>query len=191
MTGLALLENINCIDDDLIFEAENWIRPKVSNLKIIIGATVAACLCLTIGLSLGLSNKKEPPIENDISIGCPLLPGADEIYPTIMVNGKLYEWKRRRTPDDSYAIIDSLPIGSVYNGELYHIGGSMPENDREFVSVFTASGRIFVDPNGDRVYLELSTEWLDKKIVVFEPVLNRGDASEDQYELYQHINKNY
>lgn len=73
MNGLAFLENINTvIDDDLIFEAENWVRPKAHSSKYIVDiAIVAACLCLTIGLSLGLSDKKDP-IKIDNSIGSPM-----------------------------------------------------------------------------------------------------------------------
>lgn len=186
MTGFEFLENINSIDNDLIFEAENWVDHKSRNLKILAGiaAAAAACLCFTAGLSLGLSHEKAP-VTNDISapalsgetvtseddriVGkCPTLPGADEIYPTIMVNGKLYEWK------SGYAFIDDywdFPKGCVYCGKIFYMPGkTVPEDNQEFVSVFKVSGLIFTDPEEDLVYLELTTDWLDRKLVIFEPV---------------------
>ena len=166
MTGSGFIEDINYIDDDLIFEAEYWVRPKARNLRIIAAAAVsAACLCLVIGLTLVFPKEKEPPVDEG-RLGCGLMfPGADEIYPTIMVNGELYEWRFGK------AIIEALPVGSVYYGKINHmIGLTTPEYDRDFVSVFSASGRIFVDPNEDLVYLELTTDWLENTIVIFEPI---------------------
>ncbi len=75
MNGLAFLENINTvIDDDLIFEAENWVRPKAQSSKYIAGTAIAAaCLCLTIGLSLGLSDEKDPiKIDNSLNMTSPM-----------------------------------------------------------------------------------------------------------------------
>lgn len=165
MTGLEFIGNINCIDDDLIFEAENWVRSKARKIRYMVGAGIsAACLCLAIGLAVNYSKERDNPIDGDRLSGCLMLPGADEIYPTIMVDGTLYEWLLGK------AIIDELPVGSVYYGKIYHTNGTTPENNCEFVSVFSVSGRIFVDPNEDLVYLELTTDWLEKQIIIFEPI---------------------
>ena len=45
MSKFELLQNINDIDDDLVFEAEQWQRPKIKKLKIGIIAAAAAALC--------------------------------------------------------------------------------------------------------------------------------------------------
>lgn len=165
MTGSDFLENINNIDDDLISEAENWVRPKARKMRILVeAANAAACLCLVIGLALGYTKEKNLSIDNGVLCGCVLLPGADEIYPTVMVNGELYEWLLGR------ALIDELPVGSVYCGKIYHTSKATPENDCEFASVFSVSGRIFTDPDKDLVYLELTTDWLENQIVIFEPI---------------------
>ena len=46
----------------------------------------------------------------DSESGNPTLPGADEIYPMVMVEGSLYEWRRGR------AVLDNLPDAE---GEIY------------------------------------------------------------------------
>lgn len=44
----------------------------------------------------------------DSESGNPTLPGADEIYPMVMVEGSLYEWRRGR------AVLDNLPDSAEY-----------------------------------------------------------------------------
>lgn len=140
MTGLEFIENINYVDDDLIFEAVNWVRSKAHRIRYMVGAAIsAACLCLAIGLTVNYSKGKNPQIDDSGSIGCNMIPGGDEIYPTIMVDSPLYEWHF------GIALIDELPVGSTYYGKINHTNGTTPENDREFVSVFPANGRIFID----------------------------------------------
>lgn len=161
MTGLEFMENINFVDDDLIFEAENWVRSKSRKISYTVGAGIlAAGLCLAIGLTVNYAKGRNTPIE--IELGC-TIPGADEIYPTIMVDGTLYEWHL------GVALIDELPVGSTYYGKIKHTDRTTPENDRELVSVFNASGRIFIDPVEDLIYLELTTDWLEKQLIIFEP----------------------
>ena len=176
MTGLEFIENVNFVDDGIIFEAENWVRSKTRKIRYVVSAAVAAaCLCLTIGFAVTYSKERNPPIEEGGEIeGCTVLPGSDEIYPTIMVDGTLYEWLLGK------ALIDELPVGSIYYGKIKHTNGMTPENDREFVSVFQASGRIFVDPNENLVYLELTTDWLEKQLVIFEPI---STSERYQYEI--------
>lgn len=189
MTGLEFIENVNYIDDNLIIEAENWVHSKTHKLRYMAGAAIsAACLCLTIGLAINYSKERNPPIENDRPFGGAmpgedddcllggLLPGQEKIYPTIMVDGTLYEWLW------GDAFIDELPVGSTYYGKINHTNGTTPENDCEFVSVFSASGRIFVDPNECLVYLELTTDWIDREIVTFEPI-STSERYKKQMEL--------
>lgn len=207
MTGFEFLENISSIDDDLIFEAENWVDHKPRNLKILAGiaAAAAACLCFTAGLSVGSSHEKndgflvfgasggsvdnsdnssdvvnvDPGGEEILWGPCPTLPGADEIYPTIMVNGKLYEWKQGRAVIDEW----DLPKGCVYRGKIYYMPGkTVPEANQEFVSAFNTSGLIFIDPEEDLVYLQITTSWLDRKFVIFEPV-----ETSERYKYQQEV----
>lgn len=162
MNGLAFLENINYIDDDLIAEAEYWVRPNVRIPRNIL-IPISACLCIIVGLVFVISNRTATPITSPPT-NISNLPGSDRIYPTVMVNGKLYEWKQEN------AVIDTLPVGSVYYGKINHSDNSTPINDNEFVSVFTASGEVYVDPTIDLVYIIITTDWLDNSIVIFEPV---------------------
>lgn len=161
MTGIGFIESINYVDDELILEAENWVRSKARKISYTVGAGVlAACLCLTIGLTMNYAENRT--INNAGNVGN-TIPGADKIYPTIMVNGTRYEWLLGK------ALLDELPVGSTYYGQINHSNATTPESDCEFVSVFLASGRIFVDPDKNLVYLELTTEWLDRQLVIFEP----------------------
>jgi hypothetical protein len=101
----------------------------------------------------------------DNSTGPGTLPGADEIYPTIMVEGNLYEWRK------GAAICSELPDDCVYYGELIHVEGETPNNNNEFVSVFSVSGQIYTVPETDTVvYLCLTTDWLENTVVVFDLV---------------------
>lgn len=59
MSELELLKNINDIDDDLIFEAERWKRPKVHKLKIAVIAAAAAVLCAATAVT-ATANIKPP-----------------------------------------------------------------------------------------------------------------------------------
>jgi hypothetical protein len=103
--------------------------------------------------------------QQDNSTGPGTLPGADEIYPTIMVEGNLYEWRK------GAAISSELPDDCVYYGELIHVEGETPNNNNEFVSEFSVSGQIYTVPQTDTVvYLCLTTDWLENTVVVFDLV---------------------
>lgn len=163
MTGLEFMGKINYVDDDLIFEAENWVRSKARKISYMVGVGIlAACLCLTIGLKINHTQGKDQLIEKNEPYGC-IIPGGNKIYPTIMVDGTLYEWHF------GVGLVDELPAGSTYYGKIKHTDETTPQKDREFVSVFDASGRIFIDPDENLIYLELTTDWLEKQLVVFEP----------------------
>ncbi|MBR4725053.1 MAG: hypothetical protein IK071_04640 [Lachnospiraceae bacterium] len=100
---------------------------------------------------------------DDIPYSNPLV-GNSGIYPTVMVNGKLYEWH--------WGIaLCILPKDSVYYGEINHIDGKSPSKDCEFVSYFPVSGQIYtISENSDCVYLLLTTDWMENQAVVFDLV---------------------
>lgn len=93
------------------------------------------------------------------------LPGALEIYPTVMVNDHLYEWRK------GAAIIKELPEDVVLYGDIIHVEGNAPQNNCEFVSTFDATGEIYTDENNSNLlYLKITTEWLENTFVIFDLV---------------------
>ena len=95
----------------------------------------------------------------------PTLPGADEIYPSVLVSGKLYEWRR------GAAILDELPQSSNYCASIEHTNGNILVEDGEFVSTFDVTGDIYTVPEDDScVYLVLSTNWTENAVVIFDKV---------------------
>jgi len=121
---------------------------------------IAACLCLVV---IGVMMWNHTPPTHPYAEGT--LIGAEEIYPTVMVSGQLYEWRK------GSAIRSELPNNSVYYGDIAHVAGQTPMNDCEFVSVFSVSGQIYtVSEANNCVYLCLTTEWMNNTIVVFDLV---------------------
>lgn len=60
MSDKNLLKSINDIDDDLIFEAENWKRPKVHKLRLAVIAAAAAVLCAATAVTaVAIQNNSE------------------------------------------------------------------------------------------------------------------------------------
>ena len=103
--------------------------------------------------------------ERSVSTSMILTRGTD-IYPSVQVNGELYEWRK------GSAIIRDLPDGVLYYGELIHVEGVTPNSDSEFVSVFDASGQIYITENScENIYICLTTSWLESAIVIFDHVL--------------------
>ncbi len=111
--------------------------------------------------------------------GGPLLPGADKIYPTICVNGNLYEWTRMYAYDWQEPQKEALKEWE-YVGKLIHVDGKKPQNDCEFVSKFSATGDIYIDPKSDaNIYVLIKTDWVDQEFVVFSKAENSSsDAIE-------------
>ena len=106
---------------------------------------------------------------NNLQVDSGTLPGEDEIYPTIMVDGDLYEWRKGRAivETDEEAFINSMD----YYGDIIKVDKRTPENNCEIVCVFDVAGAIYTDSNDkDVVYLKLNTEWLDDKTVIFDRV---------------------
>lgn len=96
------------------------------------------------------------------------LPGANEIYPTVMVNGELYEWHQ------GYAIYNKLPENYEFYGKINHIEALAPENDCDFSSTFECNGEIYVSSNNEVIYLKLNTDWLDGAIVQFDIIKSKS-----------------
>lgn len=162
MKNEKLLDAIGSIDDNLVHNAvhDNFKKKKPVWVK---WGTMAACLCiLLIGVFTLIPGTRFWVDENEI-ISEGTLPGALEIYPTVMVNNHLYEWRK------GAAIVKELPDDTVLYGDITHVEGKAPQNNCEFVSTFDITGEIYtIDNNSDLVYLKITTEWLEDTIVVFD-----------------------
>lgn len=124
------------------------------------GTVSAACVCFII---IGVIVWSKAELQSHHSANT--LPGADKIYPTVMVQNHLYEWRK------GAAICNEIPDNCVYYGELIHVEGEIPNNDNEFVSAFSASGQIYTTAEDDAVvYLCLTTDWLENTVVVFDMI---------------------
>ena len=130
-------------------------------------AIVAIMICLflaLVSLTVIIGYKKSVVVNDSDKEYEGTLLGASEIYPTVMVEGHAYEWRRGRA-------IVGFPKDCVYYGEINHISGKKPTENCEFVSVFSVSGQIYTIPeNADCVYLRLTTEWMEDRTVVFDLV---------------------
>jgi len=166
MTNEKLYEAIGDISDCKIKEAKQ-VRKAKQPIWLKWGA-MAACLCLVVGLAIPIILDTVNPYEG----GAGTLMGDTEIYPTVMVDGQLYEWRK------GVAICNELPNDSVYYGELTHVEGETPTNDCEFVSVFSVSGQIYtISENDEYVYLCLTTDWLNETFVVFDKIIDKIEQS--------------
>ena len=161
MKSHELLEVIGEAQDSYLLDAK---APKKKSTPVWVKwVAMAACLCLIVSFAIPtildvLNPNKE---------GAGTLVGDTEIYPTVMVEGHLYEWRK------GVALCNQLPNNSVYYGDITHIDGETPTKDCEFVSVFQVSGQIFtVSENNGCVYLCLTTDWLTETVVVFDLVKN-------------------
>lgn len=97
--------------------------------------------------------------------GGPTLPGADEIYPTIMVEGELYEWRRGR------AILEELPSNLTYYASIEYISEETPIENNQLVAAFDVTGDIYTMVDDiSCVYLIVSTDWMDEAVVAFDKV---------------------
>ena len=121
--------------------------------------------CLLAACSEPSADKEDETFQE--ASGC-TLPGALEIYPTVMVGNNKYEWRR------GAAICEALPENCEYYGKVNHVeDADAPENNCDFVSVFTVSGQIYTVPGDyETVYLCLTSDWmedwLNNTIVVFD-----------------------
>ena len=157
MNEKGLHNSFRKIDEDTGFgkEKSRWIKWGV----------IVACLCLVASVIMMQTRERK--------IGGSLLPGAEKIYPTVMVQGELYQWRK-----EGRAIWKELPENCVYYGEVVHVKGKTPKDDCEFVSVFSVEGQIYISQDEESIYLCLTTDWLDNTIVVFDFVENGLDETE-------------
>lgn len=132
------------------------VRSHKNKKWIVCGLLLAVIFVTVLGIVIWES-MSEPREQNSCT-----LPGADEIYPTVMVDGKLYEWRK------GSAICDEIPVDYSSYGTLTHVKKNSPENDCEFASTFEVSGEIYAKSGEGCVYLRLVTEWLDQTVVVFD-----------------------
>lgn len=122
MNGLTFLEDINnVVDDDLITEADLWVRPKTSNLGIIICAvTIAACLCLGVGLKYGLTKNSEHPFGTGVSINssvaAPNEPSEPLEYFAPDLFGSIKEFEEHEKNDKTNAVSFYYVPASVPSG---------------------------------------------------------------------------
>ena len=105
-----------------------------------------------------------PEARKDAAASDGTLYGADQVYPTVMVDGTLYEWHR-----GSAVALSGLPEGSEYYGAISHTDAETPTKDGEFASLFPVSGAIYTVPGDDTVvYLQLKTDWMEDTVVRFD-----------------------
>lgn len=157
MNKIDLFISFNEIDENLLKRSEfAKQRSKSSWIK---WMAVAACFCITIG---GIVTYYRLQIYQNSVKGT--LIGDTEIYPTVMVDGELYEWHK------GAAIFKELPEDCDLYGNINHTGKETPQNDCEFVSVFWAEGQIYTTKDKNCIYLKLTTGWLDNAVVKFDLV---------------------
>ena len=152
------------LDTKYVDEALNY-KKKARKPVWVKWGTMAACLCIIlIGVFTLIPGTRFWVDENEI-ISEGTLPGALEIYPTVMVNNHLYEWRK------GSAIVKELPDDTVLYGDITHVEGNTPQNNCEFVSTFDVTGEIYtIESNPNLVYLKITTEWLEDTIVIFDLV---------------------
>ena len=112
----------------------------------------------------GENGAMTPEAERDAAESVSTLYGADKVYPTVMVDGALYEWHR-----GSAIQFSGLPEGCTYYGEVSHTEAETPQENGEFAALFPVSGAIYTVP-GDAsvVYLQLTTDWMEDTVVQFD-----------------------
>lgn len=126
---------------------------------------------LFIIVTVPACNKPQSNYEENVPRvnGEPTLPGALEIYPTVMVEGELYTWVGVYGMDIFHQEQGELPEESAYYGEVTHVEGETPKNNCEFVSTFQVSGQIYMlADDSDTVLLCLTTDWMENALIEFE-----------------------
>lgn len=154
-----MVDAMSYIDDNLVSGAITYTKAK--KRQWVKWVSLAACLCVLLIGAVAWKNvdRTQPP-----PCAGSTMPGWDEVYPTVMVDGKLYEWRKGR------AICLDVPEDCVYYGQVIHVVEKHPKNDCEFASVFNISGDIYVCPSDGCVYICVTTYWMKDTFVVFDPV---------------------
>ena len=166
MNTPKMVDAMNHIDDDLVSAAITYTKAK--KRQWVKWVSLAACLCVLLtGAAVWKNmNSTQPPQTESTrppqSGGT--LPGDTEVYPTVMVDGKLYEWRKGR------AICVTVPEDLVHYGQIIHVDKNRPKNDCEFRAIFDVSGDIYICPSDGCVYICITTDWMEDTFVVFDPV---------------------
>ena len=192
------LELLEKIDDKYIQEALDYTyikkrRRTCVRVYIIVASFFVALIIFSIQNRLVSTIVTEPIMVNDgcyeeeILIHNPQEPGKTYAYPTILVNGYYYEFRRTRVdgvgpllvvpngvpkelwPDDPNVVLEDLD----YYGEIIHYSGEYqyPKEDCEIVCWFDIEGQIYTDPNNkDTVYLYIETPWIEYAVAAFDRI---------------------
>lgn len=164
MNSRIFTDALNEIDSKYITEAAGYqSRRKSRRIRWFIAA---ACLGVLILLSVyALLPKHNLTVSETLPQNGNTLPGALDTYPTVMVNGSLYEWRKGQ------AVMERLPRNSSYYGSLIPTNRTAPEHNCEFVSDFSAAGEIYtVSDQTDCVYLILTTDWMKNTVIIFDRI---------------------
>lgn len=192
------LELMDKIDDKYIHEAQDYSYIKKRRFSLKCGYISVALLFVAV-LIFSIQNRfvsivdTETVMSNDgcyeeeILICDPNNPGKTYAYPTVLVNGEYYEFRRTRVngvgpllvipngipkemwPDDPNVVLAGLD----YYGEIIHYSGEYqyPKEDCEMVCWFDVDGQIYTDPNNkDTVYLYIETPWIEYAVAAFDRI---------------------
>lgn len=158
MNTPKMVDAMNHIDDDLVSDAIAY-QNKMKR-RWVKWISLAACLCvLLVGAAVWKNMGSTQPPQSGGT-----LPGDTEVYPTVMVDGKLYEWRKGR------AVCLDVPEDLVHYGQIIHVDKNRPKNDCEFRAIFDVSGDIYICPSDGCVYICITTDWMEDTFVVFDPV---------------------
>lgn len=157
MNRKDLFNSFNEIDESLLERSETARKNKIPIWHK--WGVLASCFCLTAFIITTFCI-----IRLHRNKGNGTLPGAEEIYPTVMVNDKLYEWYK----GEGNAIYSKLPDDCKFYGEIYHTKEIIPKNNCGFASVFDVSGEIYTTSSNNFIYLKLTTSWTENTVVKFE-----------------------
>ena len=95
-----------------------------------------------------------------------------EIYPSVMINNKIFIWKEMVNHKDEFGnivISQELPQGYTYLADLEHIDGDKLYQNYQFISEFDISGKIYINPSTpDLACLCVTTSWLQDAFVYFK-----------------------
>lgn len=157
MNRKDLFNSFNEIDEQLLERSEIARKNTIPNWKK--WGFLASCFCIAviIIITLGMFRFHK-------NNGSGTLPGAEEIYPTVMVNGKLYEWYN----GEGNAIYGELPDNCEFYGEINHTKENIPKKNCEFASVFDVRGEIYTTSGNEFIFLKLTTSWTENTVVKFE-----------------------
>lgn len=150
MSDFELLKNINDIDDDLIFEAENWKPRKARRLKIAVIAAAAAALCAaTAGTAVALQNNSEYYEKTVHAVDHPFYLKLEEQginvpeeYRTVDKRGHVWYNERMRgmLPSEVFAQFGVSPLlndnfSEIVDFKPNHIYVDRPNGVRELIDV--------------------------------------------------------